>query len=397
MGDDLMAIGEHCSVPECGQRDFLPFKCDCCSRVFCLQHRTYSNHACEKAGEKQLELIVCPLCAKSVRLNGRDANIAFEEHTKSGCDPQNYNKVHKKPRCPVHGCKEKLATSNTYHCKLCQQRVCLKHRHACDHGCDEAQAMAKQLAAASARQRGFLGQVQSALRFPAASSPAAAMGSGKGAVAAASGASDPGNTVKGSAERRKQMLQAQQSGSKAQGRQAVLTSETVVSNPLLGSRPPPNTAGPQQLPSSTPLPAAAAALGAAAQPEVCPQCSARFASVDRLIQHVEEWHPSASSGSRQGALPVQGAGQAHRHPSSSSAPQQLGGGGAYPGRAAAAAAAPWPATAAQELFRCPGCGQEFTDAVLLVGHAQRCSAAGGRRAQPATGQGQDGSGNCSVQ
>lgn len=43
---DLLGIGQHCAAPGCGQVDFLPFRCDCCSKSFCLDHRSYSAHAC---------------------------------------------------------------------------------------------------------------------------------------------------------------------------------------------------------------------------------------------------------------------------------------------------------------------------------------------------------------
>lgn len=51
------------------------------------------------------------------------------------CDPSNYAKVHKKPRCPVPGCKEKLTATNTYRCKDCSVIICLKHRFPQDHQC----------------------------------------------------------------------------------------------------------------------------------------------------------------------------------------------------------------------------------------------------------------------
>ena len=51
------------------------------------------------------------------------------------CDPANYAKVHRKPRCPVPGCKEKMTAANTYRCKDCRVDVCLKHRFAKDHRC----------------------------------------------------------------------------------------------------------------------------------------------------------------------------------------------------------------------------------------------------------------------
>lgn len=52
-----------------------------------------------------------------------------------GCDPSNYEKVHRKARCPVPNCKEKLNTVNTYGCKTCGTSVCLKHRFPADHDC----------------------------------------------------------------------------------------------------------------------------------------------------------------------------------------------------------------------------------------------------------------------
>ncbi len=93
---DLLGLGEHCSVGSCRQIDFLPFTCDCCKRVFCLEHRTYEAHSCPSAGSRATTLIVCPLCAKAVHLTpGQDPNVAFEAHQRAGCDPNNYNRVHK--------------------------------------------------------------------------------------------------------------------------------------------------------------------------------------------------------------------------------------------------------------------------------------------------------------
>lgn len=137
---DLMSIGQHCAVPHCGQVDFLPFKCDCCNQTFCLEHRTYEAHQCPKAGCKQTEIIVCPLCASAIKLKpGQDPNAAFELHQRNGCDPRNYDRVHKKKRCPVENCREKLTTINTFTCKQCGTDVCLKHRLPADHKCQEIQ------------------------------------------------------------------------------------------------------------------------------------------------------------------------------------------------------------------------------------------------------------------
>lgn len=168
---DLLSLGTHCALPDCYQIDFLPFNCDCCNRIFCLAHRTYAAHSCPTAGSKDCSIIVCPICAKAVRLGtGQDPNLAFEEHTlqvcfahllaspaapeelqscqrctvrtqgpfnPQDCDPDNYAKVHKKTRCPVPGCKERLTSTNTFACKACHSEVCLKHRFDKDHRCKE--------------------------------------------------------------------------------------------------------------------------------------------------------------------------------------------------------------------------------------------------------------------
>ena len=138
---DLLALGAHCSVPECQQIDFLPFKCDCCAEIFCLQHRTYQAHACQKAGSRDTSTIVCPICAKAVKLTSDDdPNAVFERHTQTDCDPNNYAKVHQRPKCPASGCKEKLGAINTYTCKECGTQVCMKHRFPESHQCKGKQA-----------------------------------------------------------------------------------------------------------------------------------------------------------------------------------------------------------------------------------------------------------------
>ncbi len=127
-GADLLGLGEHCSWPSCQQIDFLPFTCDCCNKTYCLDHRRYESHSCSAAGSRSSEVIVCPLCAKGVKLLGRDANVAFDEHQREGtCDSANWRRVNAKPRCPVKGCREKLTTINTYACKRCSQRVSAEH------------------------------------------------------------------------------------------------------------------------------------------------------------------------------------------------------------------------------------------------------------------------------
>ncbi|KAJ4823590.1 stress-associated protein [Turnera subulata] len=129
-------LGNHCSLQDCKQIDFLPFTCDLCSQVFCLEHRSYAEHSCPKANTQDVTVVICPLCAKGVRLNPEeDPNITWETHVNTECDPSNYEKVAKKRKCPVLCCREVLTFSNTIKCRDCGVDHCLKHRFGPDHNC----------------------------------------------------------------------------------------------------------------------------------------------------------------------------------------------------------------------------------------------------------------------
>ena len=74
----------HIQILYCRQRDFLPFNCDCCRKTFCLEHRTYSAHACSKAHGKSSTTIICPLCARCIKLtHSDDPNAVFDVHTRT--------------------------------------------------------------------------------------------------------------------------------------------------------------------------------------------------------------------------------------------------------------------------------------------------------------------------
>ncbi|XP_020219148.1 zinc finger AN1 and C2H2 domain-containing stress-associated protein 13 isoform X3 [Cajanus cajan] len=129
-------LGKHCAVSDCKLIDFLPFTCDRCDQVYCLEHRSYIKHQCTKADKRDVTVVICPLCAKGVRLvPDQDPNITWENHVNTECDPSNYEKVTKKKKCPVPGCREILVFSNTIKCRDCTVDHCLKHRYGPDHKC----------------------------------------------------------------------------------------------------------------------------------------------------------------------------------------------------------------------------------------------------------------------
>lgn len=129
-------LGRHCQNSDCHQLDFLPFKCNGCNKVFCLEHRSYESHDCPKSDHNSRKVLVCETCSTAIEstgCNGIDEKILLETHVRSGsCDP---NKKKKKPTCPVRRCKEVLTFSNTSTCKTCHLKVCLKHRFPADHAC----------------------------------------------------------------------------------------------------------------------------------------------------------------------------------------------------------------------------------------------------------------------
>ncbi|KAH7298939.1 hypothetical protein KP509_25G065600 [Ceratopteris richardii] len=113
--DDTKAfpnLGAHCSQPDCHLMDFLPFNCDLC------------------------KVIICPICASSVRtLFGENMDLTLKEHMQENCDPNNHDRIMKKPKCPVKRWHEVMLMANTYMCKTCKVKVCLNDRFLVDHLC----------------------------------------------------------------------------------------------------------------------------------------------------------------------------------------------------------------------------------------------------------------------
>eukprot|EP00397_Hematodinium_sp_SG-2012_P060546 GEMP01079005.1.p1 GENE.GEMP01079005.1~~GEMP01079005.1.p1 ORF type:complete len:277 (+),score=20.13 GEMP01079005.1:46-876(+) len=97
-----------------------------------------SDHKCPDAVAKDQRAAVCPMCKKTFALvgegNDESISILWNRHISSGCTGRS-----QKPRCPVKGCKEKLTELNTFDCKKCKQKVCMKHRFEDAHLCQEAQ------------------------------------------------------------------------------------------------------------------------------------------------------------------------------------------------------------------------------------------------------------------
>ncbi|KAM9303802.1 AN1-type zinc finger protein 1 isoform 3-T3 [Morus bassanus] len=107
-----LELGQHCGVAGCRQLDFLPFVCDGCSGVFCLQHRSQDAHGCSK-------------------VNIRNNSVKPDQH--------------KSYPCSYKGCngKELLPVL----CPYCEKHFCLRHRHQSDHECEKLDTPRPRMAA----------------------------------------------------------------------------------------------------------------------------------------------------------------------------------------------------------------------------------------------------------
>ncbi|XP_066122497.1 AN1-type zinc finger protein 1 [Saccopteryx bilineata] len=105
-------IGQHCQVEHCRQRDFLPFVCDDCSGIFCLEHRSRESHSCP-------------------------GGTVIKERLKSD--------THASHLCSFKGCAEKELVPVI--CPYCEKNFCLRHRHQSDHECEKLEVPKPRMAA----------------------------------------------------------------------------------------------------------------------------------------------------------------------------------------------------------------------------------------------------------
>ncbi|KAF3776370.1 Zinc finger AN1 and C2H2 domain-containing stress-associated protein 16 [Nymphaea thermarum] len=231
-------------------------------QVFCLEHRTYSKHNCPTADRQDVTVLVCPLCAKGVRLvPNEDPNITWDTHVNTDCDPSNYQKVTKKPRCPVANCKEMLTFSNKIRCRDCNQEHCLKHRFGPDHKCLGPKTPAS-----------FVGFLRKNQRAEPQSTRKAAKAEPQSAWA--TGLMNAASSMRASAEAGMSKLSSATSQVFQRARDGALSSwEARGSSDGSSSN---NGSGNQ------------------ASIEQCLQCQARFSSVSKLIEHVEKVHERGS-------------------------------------------------------------------------------------------------------
>lgn len=92
-------IGKHCDLKDCKRLDFLPFECDGCSGIFCLDHKGRTAHACSEV---------------------------------------NYVVEAKQIDHPIYSCTYQECKASELvpvKCELCTKQYCLSHRLPEDHEC----------------------------------------------------------------------------------------------------------------------------------------------------------------------------------------------------------------------------------------------------------------------
>lgn len=97
---DFDDIGGRCQFENCNQLDYLPFECNLCNKVFCLNHKSYDQHMCMEFNKKK---------------------IIKTKKTKNNIN-----------RC--HFCNKKELFD--FKCSKCNKVICIKHRHLESHDCE---------------------------------------------------------------------------------------------------------------------------------------------------------------------------------------------------------------------------------------------------------------------
>ncbi|NXG96971.1 ZFAN1 protein, partial [Loxia leucoptera] len=119
-----LEVGQHCGVPECRQLDFLPFVCDGCSGIFCLQHRSRDAHGCSE-------------------VNIRSNSVKPDQHRSYPCS---YKDCNAKELLPVL-------------CPYCEKHFCLRHRHQSDHECEKLDTPKPRMAATQQLVQQIIGKI----------------------------------------------------------------------------------------------------------------------------------------------------------------------------------------------------------------------------------------------
>ena len=119
---DAFLVGKHCQLEYCNQLDFLPFKCQSCTKIFCLEHRTEDAHKCTSAGAWAERKRLAAASAPSI---GQGRAVRDRFYIPPGSI------------CAARDCQSEIGASlhTGVRCDQCRQAYCLKHRLREQHEC----------------------------------------------------------------------------------------------------------------------------------------------------------------------------------------------------------------------------------------------------------------------
>ncbi|KAF4590821.1 hypothetical protein EYR40_009418 [Pleurotus pulmonarius] len=134
----LLSVGKQCSLQTCMLVDFLPFKCQHCSKSYCGEHFKIEAHKCPEYDESKYDRVApnCPLCNEPVAVPpNQDPNIRMEQHLTRDCSVMTGRTGKKKsgPVCARTKCGKTLFAP--IQCNQCKQQFCPSHRFPADHSC----------------------------------------------------------------------------------------------------------------------------------------------------------------------------------------------------------------------------------------------------------------------
>ncbi|KAI0322362.1 hypothetical protein OF83DRAFT_798272 [Amylostereum chailletii] len=143
--EHILSVGHQCSSPTCLLVDFLPFKCQHCSKSFCGDHFLPAGHNCDKFDETKFNRVVpdCPLCNEPVAIPpGEDPNVRMERHLNVDCSVMTgKSRKPKSARCAKGKCGKTLISP--IKCDKCNQQFCPQHRFPNTHDCSSLASPAK--------------------------------------------------------------------------------------------------------------------------------------------------------------------------------------------------------------------------------------------------------------
>jgi predicted nucleic acid binding AN1-type Zn finger protein len=142
---NIVATAKHCADPLCKQLDFLPFTCEHCAGVYCLDHR--DKHKCTLNLTEVKTVPKCPVCSQYIMVPVESSvDGIVNDHILSGCkrhllskaDHDRRAEIRKQKTCGVPGCHNERTTKyDTLICDICKGQYCLTHRLRDDHNCDK--------------------------------------------------------------------------------------------------------------------------------------------------------------------------------------------------------------------------------------------------------------------